>query len=919
MISMQKLRGVVGGARGGNRSRLLACLVLALGLLALPQGAGAASDDWIGGIGTNYSIGANWLTGTPPTAGADVASFPTTANTSVTIANPLGINALRVNGTANYTITSAQVVTLTNGGLLTTNTGLLTYINTGTLTLAGTSSVGTLVMLQQNGGTMDFSAMSGTLTPKALSGAGGTLALGAKNMTLGADPWSLTYNGLITGTGGITYNNTGSGSLTLSGANVGYSGTTTLTAGDLDVNDDNALGTGTLTLNGGRLQGNGAPHTLANNITLTANSTIGGFAGSPLTLTGTFGLGASLLTVNGTDAVTVSQAISGAGGLSVSNTGGGNLTLTSLNTYTGPTTVAAGGLLTVPAGLVNSNTMTVDGTVTGNVTNNASALLGGSGTITGNLINNGTVNPGNPPGTLTVSTYTVNPGATHVVEIASASSYDKLVATAAGGVTLNGGTLSPRMLNGYLPSNNQIFSNIISNTGGGAVTGTFASIDNTRIGTSRTLFWQALYNASSVDLQAVGNYAAADLSLSRNQRSVANMLNALAPSVTSGDMLTVFDAINALTTDQAVSRSFDEISPEKYAALPTLAFPVTHMQFQYLQNRLARQRWETEFGSDAVSTGGGGFMRGFNFGYDNTKMLLASSNFTVSDAGTPLIRQGAEHRWGIYLEPMANWGNLRPTANMVGYRYKNFGFTLGADYWVMDNLLVGVNTGYSKTLTGIGGTGGDINANIIPFNAYSAFFVKGFYVNGTLGYTYSNYDMERNVAFGTINRTAKANTSGNQFQAAGETGYDFKVGNAIVGPTVSLQYATQTTAGFTESNAGALNLKVGSQTADSLQTGIGARASYRAKVGNVTVKPQLAVVWQHEFSNNTRGVNARLAQGSTTMNWRTDKIGQNFAVVSFDLPARVTKNLVAHVGYTAEVGRDKSSNQGVNLGLRYEF
>ena len=55
------------------------------------------------------------------------------------------------------------------------------------------------------------------------------------------------------------------------------------------------------------------------------------------------------------------------------------------------------------------------------------------------------------------------------------------------------------------------------------------------------------------------------------------------------------------------------------------------------------------------------------------------------------------------------------------------------------------------------------------------------------------------------------------------------------------------------------------------------------------------------------------------MNWRTDKIGKDFAVVSFDLPARISKNLVAHAGYTAEVGRSKSSNQGVNIGLRYEF
>ena len=42
MIFMQKLRGVIGGVSLGARSRILACLVLAVGLLALPQGAWAA-------------------------------------------------------------------------------------------------------------------------------------------------------------------------------------------------------------------------------------------------------------------------------------------------------------------------------------------------------------------------------------------------------------------------------------------------------------------------------------------------------------------------------------------------------------------------------------------------------------------------------------------------------------------------------------------------------------------------------------------------------------------------------------------------------------------------------------------------------------------------------------------------------------
>ena len=45
--------------------------------------------------------------------------------------------------------------------------------------------------------------------------------------------------------------------------------------------------------------------------------------------------------------------------------------------------------------LTNNGTTTVNGTLTGNLTNNAGTLVDGTGTITGNLTNSGTVSPGN--------------------------------------------------------------------------------------------------------------------------------------------------------------------------------------------------------------------------------------------------------------------------------------------------------------------------------------------------------------------------------------------------------------------------------------------------------------------------------------------------------------------------------------------
>jgi hypothetical protein len=49
--------------------------------------------------------------------------------------------------------------------------------------------------------------------------------------------------------------------------------------------------------------------------------------------------------------------------------------------------------------------------------------------VTGAFVNNGTVNPGSSPGTLTVGTYTAPAGSAQVVEIASATKYDKIITT----------------------------------------------------------------------------------------------------------------------------------------------------------------------------------------------------------------------------------------------------------------------------------------------------------------------------------------------------------------------------------------------------------------------------------------------------------------------------------------------------------
>lgn len=103
---------------------------------------------------------------------------------------------------------------------------------------------------------------------------------------------------------------------------------------------------------------------------------------------------------------TVSSAISGTGDLT--KIGGGTLTLSAANTYTGGTTVDQGSLV-------------VNGSV-GSVVVNTQGSLGGSGVVGALTLNSGSLlKPGNSPGNLTAESSVWNAGATYQWQIASVS------------------------------------------------------------------------------------------------------------------------------------------------------------------------------------------------------------------------------------------------------------------------------------------------------------------------------------------------------------------------------------------------------------------------------------------------------------------------------------------------------------------
>ena len=333
-------------------------------------------------------------------------------------------------------------------------TGILGKAGAGTLVLSGANSytggtqvlAGTLEAGAANvfgtgrldvgaGATLDLGGFNQSVG--SISGAG-NVALGAATLIAGADNTSTTLSGVVSGTGSLV--KAGSGSLALTGANT-YTGGTTVAQGTLIGNTSSLQGN---IQNGGVVEFNqGSTGTYAGVMTGTGSLVKSG--GGALTLSGanTYSGGTTIavgLLVGSTSslqgnilnnsALQFDQAADGtyAGVISGTGTlaksGAGTLTLTASHTFTGGTSIDAGVLRAGATNVFSSGSTIV-------IAPGATFDLGGFSQTVGGLSGNGAISLG----TATLTTGANNASTTLGSAISGTGS---LVKQGTGTLTLTG-------------------------------------------------------------------------------------------------------------------------------------------------------------------------------------------------------------------------------------------------------------------------------------------------------------------------------------------------------------------------------------------------------------------------------------------------------------------------------------------------
>ena len=276
-----------------------------------------------------------------------------------------------------------------------------------------------------------------------------------------------------------------------------------------------------------------------------------------------------------------------------------------------------------------------------------------------------------------------------------------------------------------------------------------------------------------------------------------------------------------------------------------------------------------------------------------------------------------------FISGSASNGSLDSSDNGSGADYSAYSLTVGVDHYLQDQLRVGAALGYGHNEGDVDNNYGNLDLdgyNLTGFVSYGG--ATGLFTDVLLGYSWLNYDNDRNINIGAEQRKAKSSTDGELSSFAVRSGYNFELGPVIAGPSIRYQYMDLSVDGYTEKDAGVLNMQVDDMSYDSSTLGLGGQMTMPIALESGYLRPYAEAHWVNEFEDDGSQVATSFASGVVPFQTPIDAYDSDYVTVgagiettfqASGMPASVSLN------YDGVVSNDDYSDNRVSLDLRVAF
>lgn len=365
-------------------------------------------------------------------------------------------------------------------------------------------------------------------------------------------------------------------------------------------------------------------------------------------------------------------------------------------------------------------------------------------------------------------------------------------------------------------------------------------------------FMTLTYNPFTVQLTYLPLEA---IGLTGNALKVAKCFATLSP-IPGSDVATVNNALHALSFD-SIQSAFEQMDPAQFSGL-------TNVQLL-----------------DAI---------------------LVRSTYTHHLADIP-----CDQSTSFWIDGIGQWQKQQ---HHFGYRDTTVGGTIGVDHSI-ENFVLGMAFSYTYDMFH---SANQAHMSSYYGGLYGAWNPNRFYMNMSFLGAYNKFHSKRTLDFGTIDRKARANFSGNEWLAHLGFGYQM---SPYCTPYIDLDYVQGHRNSYTEEGADSLDLHMHKKNAALFQGEVGVLLSTTYSTCSGLFIPSLTLAYVNQTPCYSKNFRANFVNSTCVFTTHGKNYERNLFAPRLDFTYRTTRNTFS-IYYDGEIGSGYWA-QDIGFDLTFRF
>lgn len=285
---------------------------------------------------------------------------------------------------------------------------------------------------------------------------------------------------------------------------------------------------------------------------------------------------------------------------------------------------------------------------------------------------------------------------------------------------------------------------------------------------------------------------------------------------------------------------------------------------------------------------------------------------------TKKAKEKSEKQLAFWTSGMLNYGSLK---NEGGGRshFTTSGITLGLDYKALENLILGIATGFSTDSTRIDSYGSHSDANNISGILYVGYKPLSFvFADGLLGYGKLSFKNKRWISQSSLFVNGKRNGH-NQFGSLAISG-EITKGSMIISPYIRSSFISAKLNPYTEHGATNLSLSYKKMNIDVRTLALGFNGAYNYSINSGVLTPSLKIQYQHAFNTKQNQFIYYTDIGAANYyTLGTNVISQDMSSVQLGLRYTMDNSIAGEALGTLTSGSNSFRERSIKLNLIIPF